>query len=126
MSHVLTRAGPLRLLIAALLFVSCAASSAPARASSPPGQWYFDPVAQPARRGTTALVTIHGVPNTACTAIFLWPGAPSGGQRVPPATTDATGVAVFRWTVDPATPPGSWRIDATCAGQLFSTHVPIE
>ena len=115
----------MRLAIVALLFVACAAPVPPA-ASSPPGQWYFDAIGQPARRGTTAMVTIHGVPNTACTAVFLWPGTPSGGQRVPPATTDATGVAVLRWTVDPATPPGSWRIDATCAGQLFSTHVPIE
>ena len=116
----------MRLAIAALLFVSCAASSAPAPASSPPGQWYFDAIAQPATRGGIATVTIHGAPNTPCTAVFLWPGMPSAGQRVTGTTTDATGVAVFRWTVDPATPPGSWRIDATCAGQTFSTHVPIE
>ena len=52
--------------------------------------------------------------------------APSGGQRIAPVTTDTSGAATFSWTVDPATPPGSWRMDATCAGQVFSTHVPIE
>jgi hypothetical protein len=44
----------------------------------------------------------------------------------PAATTDASGTAVLRWPVDPATSAGSWRIDATCGGQTLSTHVPIE
>ena len=116
----------MRLAIAAFLLASCAAPATAPPSSPSPGQWYFDAVTQPVRRGGTATVTIHGAPTVQCTAVFLWPGMPSGGQGVAAVTTDASGRAAFRWTVDPATPPGSWRMDATCAGQVFSTHVPIE
>ena len=113
-----------RIAFAALVLASCAAPIAAPSTSL--AQWYFDAVTLPGRRGGTAAATIHGSPGVSCTAVFLWPDMPSGGQRIAPVTTDASGSATFRWTVDPATPPGSWRIDATCAGQLFSTHVPVE
>ncbi len=112
--------------LAALVLVSCVAPIAVPPASPSPGQWYFDPVTQPARRGGPAAVTIHGAPGVQCSAVFLWPGTQSDGQRVSPVTTDLSGSATIRWSVDPATPPGSWRVDATCGGQLFSTHVPVE
>ena len=86
---------------------------------------YFDAIVQPGRRGATASVTLHTRPGVACVAVFLWPGAAEGGQRVPDAVADASGKAVLRWTVDSATPGGSWRIDATCGGRTVSTHVPI-
>ncbi len=116
----------MRVAIVTLLLASCAAPAAAPLASAPPGQWSFDAVTQPGRRGGDASVTIHGLSGVPCTAVFLWPGAPSDGQRIAPVTTDTSGSATFRWSVDPATPPGSWRIDATCAGQVFSTHVPID
>ena len=116
----------MRLAIAAFLLASCAAPAPQPPASAAAGPWYFDAVTQPVRRGGTAAVTIHGAPGVQCTAVFLWPEMPTGGQRIAPVTTDTSGAATFSWTVDPATPPGSWRMDATCAGQVFSTHVPIE
>ena len=114
-----------RIALTALLFAACA-GPIPVPSTGSPGQWYFDAVTQPGRRGGNASITIHGPPGVSCAALFLWPGMPSGGQRVASVTTDGSGSATFRWTVDPATPPGSWRIDATCAGAVFSTHVPIE
>jgi hypothetical protein len=110
----------------ALVLASCGAPAVTPRSPSPLlGQWYFD-ATQPGKRGGTASVTIHGSPSVQCTALFLWPKMPRAGQSIPAATTDASGTAVLRWPVDPATPAGSWRIDATCGGQTLSTHVPIE
>lgn len=92
----------------------------------PSAPLFFDGITQPGRRAGQALVVLHTLPGVMCEAVFLWPGMPAGGQRIPSTTTDATGTAVFRWSVDPATPPGSWRIDATCGGRTVSTHVPID
>ena len=112
--------------VAGLLLASCAAPIVVPSASPSAVRWYFDAVTQPARRGGAASIAIHGSPGVSCIAVFLWPDAPSGGQRIAPVTTEASGTATFRWAVDPATPAGSWRMDATCAGQVFSTHVPVE
>jgi hypothetical protein len=109
----------------ALLLAACAAPVIPSPSPSV-AQWYFDAPTQPARRGGAATVAMHGPPGVTCRAVFRWPGAPADGQPIAPVTTGADGVATLRWTVDPATPPGSWRVDATCDGQTLSTHVPID
>ena len=98
----------------------------PAGLVDPPAPLYFDGVTEPGRRGGFATVTLHTAPGVHCIAVFLWPGMPDGGQPVSEALTDSAGTAALRWPVDPLTPSGSWRIDATCGSRTVSTHVPIQ
>ena len=98
----------------------------PTRTLDPAAPLFFDAFTVTAQRGSVATATIHTQPGVSCAAVFLWPGSPSGGQPVPSASADPSGVVPLRWTIDPATPAGSWRIDATCGGRTVSTHVPVD
>ena len=104
---------------------SATASAAVTRTLDPTAPLFFEGFTQPAPPGGTATATIRTVPGITCSGVFLWPGMPSGGQQVAPVSADASGTVTLRWAVDPATPPGSWRIDANCGGRVVSTHVPI-
>ncbi len=122
----------MRALLAVLLATSVACAPAPtpsptaSRTLAADAPLYFSAVSGPARRGGEAFAIVRTAPGIRCSGVFLWPGMPSGGQQLAPLTTGTDGAATFRWTVDAATPPGSWRIDVTCLDRVVSTHVPID
>lgn len=69
----------------------------------------------PVAPGSNASITVKTNAESDCTIVVEYNEVPSTDSGLAPKSADEFGIVSWTWTVEEATPLGTWPVDVTCA-----------